>query len=115
MYGRKYKKMNYIRAAYALCNIVTPKLKMKDTQVVFITDPDFPKNKEFLGLLEVVPDAKIINFYTMDMEELSFIAKNRILPAYTILVIQGQRVVMRLVNKIPKKAVFKKMLKELEL
>lgn len=88
---------------------------MTDIQVVFVTDPDFPKNKEFLSLLEVVPDARIINFYTMDMEELSFIAKNRILPAQTILIIQGNRTILRLVNKIPKKAAFKKMLKDLEL
>lgn len=106
-----------MRAPYALARnyIPSPRRPMTDTQVVFVTDPDFPRNKEFLGLLEIVPNAKIINFYTMDMEELSFIAKNRILPAYTILIIQGNRTILRLVNDIPKKAVFKKMLKELEL
>jgi hypothetical protein len=86
-----------------------------NTQVIFVTDPDFHKNKEFLGLVDLVPDALLIDFYTMDMEELSFIAKFRVLPAYTILVIQNGRTVMRLVNKIPKKAQFRKMLKDIGL
>lgn len=86
----------------------------KDIKVVFITDPDFPRNKEFLELAAVVPDATFLNFYTMDIEELSFIAKHRILPAYTILIMHGQKVIGRLVNKFPKKKTFQKMLKDLE-
>ena len=87
---------------------------LKDAKVVFITDPDAGRNKEFMDLMTVVPDATILNFYTMDIEELSFIAKHRILPAYTMLIFRGQKVVGRLVNKFPKKGVLKKMLKDLE-
>ncbi len=86
----------------------------KDINVIFVTDPDFPKNKEFLELMTLVPDATVLNFYTMDVEELSFIAKHRILPAYTVLFMRGQKVIGRLVNKFPKKATFKKMLKDME-
>lgn len=87
----------------------------QDIQVVFISDPHVPGKDEFLSLAATIPDAIILDFYTMDIEELSFIAKHRVLPAHTILVIQGQKVVIRLVNKTPKKVAFKKMLKELNL
>lgn len=107
-----------MRAAYAIARV--PNLggrltkNVKDIDVVFITDPDFPKNKELMDLMTVTPDATVINFYTMDIDELSFIAKYRILPAYTILIMRGQKVIGRLVNKFPKKSTFKQMLKDLE-
>ena len=86
----------------------------KDLQVTFVTDPDLSGSKEFLNLLTVVPNAQIINFYTMDMTELAFIAKHRILPANTILIMSGSKVVCRIVNKQLKKATFKKLLKDLQ-
>lgn len=86
----------------------------KDVKVIFITDPDFPRNKEFLELAAFVSDATFLDFYTMDVEELSFIAKHRILPAYTILFMHGQKVIGRLVNKFPKKKAWHKILKDIE-
>lgn len=105
-----------MRAAYVVARVPNLKVSplLKNAKVIFITDPDFPRNKEFLGLLNVVPDAMLINFYTMDIDELTFIAKHRILPAYTILIMSGQKVIGRLVNKFPKKTSFRKMLKDLE-
>ena len=88
-------------------------LLSKDIKIIFITDPDFPRNKEFLELLTVISEATVINFYTMDIDELTFIAKHRILPAYTILIMSGQKVIGRLVNKFPKKSTFRKMLKNI--
>jgi hypothetical protein len=89
----------------------------KDIQVVFVSDKDAPRTNKILettlsGILEAGL-LRYINFYTMDMEDLTFIAKNRVLPAYTILVMCGQKVVCRLVNDIPTQEEFNSLLEKI--
>lgn len=75
----------------------------KEMQVVFITDINADNNSEFFALMSAFPDAVLIDWYTMDVQELSFIAKHRVLPAKTILILHGTKVVCRIVNDLPSK------------
>lgn len=65
-------------------------------------------NKQFGG--------KLINFYTMDRDELLFIARHRLLPTQTVLVMDGTRVVARMIgNDIPTAKKFQSLLERLSL
>jgi hypothetical protein len=89
----------------------------KDIQVIFVSNKDAPRTNNILETtLKDVLEAGIcrhIDFYTMDMDDLMFVAKNRVLPAYTILVMCGQKVVCRLVNDIPTKEEFNQLLEKI--
>jgi hypothetical protein len=67
-------------------------------EVVCITTPDCPRNKEFEDLLKLVPDGRMIDFYTQDLDDLAVVAKHRVLPVPTFLILSGSKVVGRIVN-----------------
>jgi hypothetical protein len=71
---------------------------MTKFQVICVTDLDCPRNDEFHTLMESLPDGRMVDFYTTNIDDLSMIAKYRILPVPTILVLNNSRVVMRLVK-----------------
>jgi len=85
---------------------------MNKLDVTFIIEPDLPKAKE-IGRLVKSGLGKVINWYTMDFDELTFIAKHRILPAQTIIIANGNKVICRLVNDIPTVAKLNKIIKEI--
>jgi hypothetical protein len=70
----------------------------KTLQVICVTDEDCVRNAEFAELLAIAPNGRMIDFYTTSIEELSIIAKYRILPVPTIIVLSNSKVVMRMVN-----------------
>ena len=73
----------------------------KNIKILCITDNDCPRNEEFKQLLSSIPDSKMIDFYTMDIEDLSLIAKYRVLPVPTIIVTLNTKVIGRFVNPPP--------------
>jgi hypothetical protein len=85
---------------------------MNKLDITFVIEPDLPMAKE-MGRLVKSGLGKVINWYTMDLEELSFIAKYRILPAQTIIIISGNKVVCRLVNVVPTVAKLNKLIKRI--
>lgn len=70
----------------------------KNIQTICVTDKDCARNEEFKALMASVPNGQMLNFYTNDLEELAVIAKYRILPVPTILVLSNNKVVARIVN-----------------
>lgn len=70
-------------------------------QVVYIAPDDCPRKQEFKDLLATIPDSKMINFYTQDIEELTLIAKHRVLPVPTLLILTNNRVLGRIVSPPP--------------
>jgi hypothetical protein len=87
-------------------------MESKELEVVFVIEPDLPLAKE-MGRLVKANFGKVIQWYTMDIEELGFIAKHRILPAQTIIVLHNSKVVCRLVNSVPTTTKFKRILKRI--
>jgi hypothetical protein len=69
----------------------------KDIQIFCMADADTPEYKDFEELLKVVKGT-LLDFYTMDLEELGFIAKHRLLPVPTILILNGTKVIGRIVR-----------------
>lgn len=69
-------------------------------EVVYVSVPDYERNQEISNIVESI-GGKTINFYTMDLEQLEFIAKHRILPVPTIIVIDNNRVTGRIVKDLP--------------
>lgn len=72
--------------------------KQSNIEVICITDEDCPRNEEFAELLTLVPNGRMIDFYTQDLEDLSVIAKHRVLPVPTFLFIHNNRAVGRIVH-----------------
>lgn len=70
----------------------------KQLQVICVTDSDCQRNAEFEALMASLPDGRMLDFYTNDLEDLSLIAKYRVLPVPTILVLNNSKVVLRLVK-----------------
>lgn len=72
----------------------------KSYEVICITDKDCARYGEFTALMAATPGGRLIDFYTMDLEELAIIAKHRIMPVPTIIVLttSNNKVAMRMVN-----------------
>lgn len=81
--------------------------------LLIVTTPEFTKIKDLEAVMLDYPGSQMFDFYTMDMEELSLIAKHRILPATTILVFDRTKVVARIVQEVPSKSELKKLLKSI--
>lgn len=56
-----------------------------------------PKNLEFENLIKTY-GGKLIDFYSNNLDDLTIIAKYRILPAPTILILSGSKVIARIVR-----------------
>jgi hypothetical protein len=69
---------------------------------ILVTVPDATVPKDILDLVKNTPGSQTIDFYTMNMDLLSIIAKNRILPRTTLLVMNNTKVVGRFVDTMPK-------------
>jgi hypothetical protein len=69
-------------------------------QIVGITVPAHHGNDIIAQFCEKY-SGQLINFYTSNLEELGVIAKHRVLPVPTILIISGTKVVGRVVKDIP--------------
>lgn len=67
-------------------------------EVICITSKDCPRNAEFEELLGLVPNGRMIDFYTQDMEDLAIVAKYRVLPVPTFIIVNNGRVVGRIVH-----------------
>lgn len=61
-------------------------------------------------LVAASDDNQIINFYTTNMDELSVIAKHRVMPIDTILVLQSGKVMHRIVGVMPTEEGLRKIL-----
>lgn len=70
----------------------------KEIQVICITDQDCERNVEFKKLMDSISNGKMIDFYTTDFDELTIIAKHRVLPVPTILVLSNGKVICRIVH-----------------
>lgn len=82
--------------------------------LVGIIVPDFPESRNVEAVCKDF-GGKTINFYTMDMEELSLIAKHRVLPVPTILIFAPSgKVVGRIVKEIPSADAVEDMLRRIE-
>lgn len=68
--------------------------------LIGITIPDSLESRKIEDICKKL-GGEVINFYTMDMEEISMIAKYRILPVPTLLIFSGMKVIGRLVKEIP--------------
>jgi len=55
-----------------------------------------------------------IDFYTMNMTQLLFISKNRIMPMDTLLVLVDDKIVLRNVGALPKLPILKNLLLKVE-
>jgi hypothetical protein len=69
--------------------------------LIGVTVPGFPGNESIKQVCKLYNNSQIIDFYTMDMEELSVIAKYRILPVPTLLILSNGKVLGRIVKDIP--------------
>lgn len=65
--------------------------------IYFVTDKDDPQTGLFATLAKQF-GGELIDFYTMDLDKLSIIARYRILPVPTILVTNGNKTLLRLVR-----------------
>lgn len=84
---------------------------MNKITYILITVPEYPTPKDVWDLVSNTPNSKVINFYTMDMEDLSIVAKYRILPRPTLLAMNNTKVVGRFVGpKMPKASAISKFL-----
>lgn len=70
----------------------------RNVQTLCITDRDCARNEEFAELMAIAPNGRMVDFYTFDMDDLSIIAKHRVLPVPTILVLNNNKVICRIVH-----------------
>lgn len=93
----KLKKSQFLPPEYSLIGVVVP---------------DLPGNKT----IEVLCDeynGQVIDFYTMNMEDLATIAKYRVLPVPTLLLVTATKTVARFVKDIPSATKIKQILNKL--
>lgn len=84
---------------------------MNKINYILVVVPGYQTPKDVLDLIQRTPNSKVIDFYTMDMEDLSIIAKHRILPRPTLLAMNNTKVVGRFVGlKMPKASAISKVL-----
>jgi hypothetical protein len=84
---------------------------MGEYSIYYITTDDNQRNIEVEALFKTIKHFNIstLDFYTMNIEQLSFIAKYRILPVPTILVMSNTKVLGRVVHLPPKDKLAKMM------
>lgn len=68
--------------------------------LIGVTVPNFPGTNQVREICTTF-NGRLIDFYTMDMEQLTVIAKYRILPVPTLLLLTGHKTVLRIVKEIP--------------
>lgn len=73
----------------------------KSYSFILVTVPGFSISSDITKLVQSTDGSTVVDFYTMDMEELSIIAKHRVLPRPTLLVMSGTKVIGRFVDKMP--------------
>ncbi len=75
-------------------------LDLNRYKTIFVTTDDYPRNDEVIKLLSNIPpiECQVLNFYTMDLDILSIIAKYRVLPVPTILILNNTKVIGRIVR-----------------
>lgn len=74
---------------------------LKDLTVIFATTDVAATPAQVSHLLTCAGDGILLDWYTMDMVELALIAKHRIMPIPTLLILQNQKVVSRVVGTLP--------------
>lgn len=72
--------------------------KSNKLQVICVSTLDCERNQEFAELCSIIPDSQMIDFYTSDLDELSIVAKYRILPVPTFIVLCNSKVIGRIVK-----------------
>jgi hypothetical protein len=66
--------------------------------LLIVTTPGHDQ-KALKEIVELFPQAQVLDFYTSVMDELHLIAKYRILPVDSVLILDGQKVVGRIVGR----------------
>ncbi len=83
---------------------------------IYILQVSGQDNIRTAAIIRARPDAEVVDFYTNDMDKLLFIAKHRLLPEETILLLDRTKVVGRFVGaKVPTPERLESVLSTLEL
>lgn len=81
--------------------------------IIGMTVPEFPMNSNVIDIVNKYK-GKLVDFYSMNMDDLQIIAKYRLLPVPSVLVIESNQVIGRICKDIPNVDEFTKLLDNLK-